>query len=169
MYCFTLKVRNFCFGPREKKGCVELIWNQIWKRDEIYWFKHVATTLQQKSNTSKRSCNAQEIPWSFNTPVRTVHKILQNMLHCFPTKFSNSQDLPSCRTCRSFWPTRTTNFCSRFFSSRGIKQWKATRHYVDRQTQFTTVTVSILRIAEYGQLKIHLDLSQYFFKSGAGL
>ena len=48
--------------------------------------EEVATTVQEVSSGGMQSCSAQEITRKLNKPVSTLHKILRNILHCYPYK-----------------------------------------------------------------------------------
>ncbi|GBM00545.1 hypothetical protein AVEN_77355-1 [Araneus ventricosus] len=55
--------------------------------------EEVATAVQEESSGGVLPCSAREISRALDRPVSTVHKILRNILHCYPYKISHVQEL----------------------------------------------------------------------------
>ncbi|GFY36161.1 uncharacterized protein TNCV_4845331 [Trichonephila clavipes] len=55
--------------------------------------EEVATVVQEESSDGLKPYCSREIARTLERPVRTVHKILQNILHCLPYKISHVQEL----------------------------------------------------------------------------
>lgn len=53
----------------------------------------MATALKEMISSDMWSCSARGIARSLEMPVNTVHKILQNTLHCNTFKINNVQEL----------------------------------------------------------------------------
>ena len=49
--------------------------------------------MQDESSASVQPCNAGNNAQTLDRHVSTVHKILQNILHCYPYKISHMQEL----------------------------------------------------------------------------
>ncbi|GBM47056.1 hypothetical protein AVEN_179784-1 [Araneus ventricosus] len=55
--------------------------------------EEVTTAVQEESSGGVQPCSAREIARTLDRPVSTVHKILRNILHCYPYKISYMQEL----------------------------------------------------------------------------
>ena len=53
----------------------------------------VATAVQEESSGGVKLCSAWGIVRILDRPVNKVHKILRNILHCYPNKISHVQEL----------------------------------------------------------------------------
>jgi hypothetical protein len=99
----TLKGMRKGAGPMSAKGLV----NMVTKFEETFNVKpgrgrkrnapssveDVATALQEGSCGGAQTCSARGIARTLDMPVSTVHKILRNILHCYPYKITHVQEL----------------------------------------------------------------------------
>ena len=46
----------------------------------------VATTLEEGTSNGAQTCSARSIARCLDMPASTVHKIIRNILHCYPYK-----------------------------------------------------------------------------------
>ena len=56
------------------------------KRIDSTVTEEVATAMQEESNGGVKPCSARRIAQTLDRSVRTVHKILRKVLHCYPYK-----------------------------------------------------------------------------------
>ncbi|GFW82260.1 uncharacterized protein TNCV_3817411 [Trichonephila clavipes] len=53
----------------------------------------VATAVHEESRGGFEPCSVRWITQTLERPVSTVHKILRNILHCYPYKINHAQEL----------------------------------------------------------------------------
>ena len=75
------------------------------KRNDSTVLEEMATAVQEESSDAVKPCSEGGSIQTFYRPVSTVHKILQNILHCYPYKISHVQELfPSDLPARDLLP-----------------------------------------------------------------
>ncbi len=53
----------------------------------------VATALEEGTSSGVQTCSARGIARCLDMPASTVHKIIRNILHCYPYKITHVQEL----------------------------------------------------------------------------
>ncbi|GBL98473.1 hypothetical protein AVEN_257882-1 [Araneus ventricosus] len=74
----------------EKTGSFSVQSGRGRKRIDSTVVEEVATAVQEVSSGGVQPCSAREIARTLDRPVSTVHKILRNILHCYPYKISHA-------------------------------------------------------------------------------
>ncbi|GFW58718.1 uncharacterized protein TNCV_379011 [Trichonephila clavipes] len=118
------------------------------KRVNLTAVQEVTTEVQEESSGGLQPCSTRGIAGTLDGSVAKMHKILRNILHCYPYQISHAQKLLP-----SDLPARET-FALELFA------WKWTmngRGKCCRQTKPISILQDMLihRIAEYGQQRIH--------------
>ena len=78
----------------EKTDSFDVQSDRLRKRINSTVVEEVATAVQKSSGCVK-PCSTLGIARTLNNPVSVMHKILQNILHCYPFKISHMQEFPS--------------------------------------------------------------------------
>lgn len=117
----------------------------------------MATAVQQEEGSDVQQCSAWGIARTLDMLVSTVHKILRNILHCYPCKIIHVMELLTADL-----PARET-FALEFFTCIELdNEWPWKILWTDVAHLHLTGYVNS-QICHYGQQKIHLQIDQYHF------
>ncbi|GBM85266.1 hypothetical protein AVEN_84095-1 [Araneus ventricosus] len=87
MTAFSLKKMIDKF---EESGSIDVKFDEI--NNASTFLEDVTRTLQEASRSALATCNARGISRTLGIPIRTVRKILQNILKCYPFKITHVQE-----------------------------------------------------------------------------